>query len=87
MKRLILAVQPKLFGESLRDVLRRELDLDIIGEVHEPVDALVAIRRERPDVIVHSWSDVSRTPWFYSLWLDEHAELVIISVSHLAKNS
>jgi DNA-binding NarL/FixJ family response regulator len=52
MTRIVLVEDHQVFAETLCRALQSESDLDVVAIVNNHDDALEAVRRERPDVVV-----------------------------------
>jgi DNA-binding NarL/FixJ family response regulator len=50
--RIVLADDHKAFRASIRALLQRDPDLEVIGEADDGVEALELVRTARPDVVV-----------------------------------
>ena len=55
--RVLLAVRPRLFRESLKSVLRRSPHVEVVDAGSDPLDLFVAVRRWAPDVLIQSWPE------------------------------
>ncbi len=53
--RVLLAVRPRLFRESLNLVLRRSPHVDVVDAGSAPLDLLLNAREWAPAVLVESW--------------------------------
>lgn len=50
--RILLGAMPRLLRDVVREVLGRQPDMDIVGEVESDDDLLRSLRLELPDVVV-----------------------------------
>lgn len=75
---ILLAVDSPLLGGFLRDILRRAPDMEVVGEVDDPVDLLVAIAETGAQVVIHSWPSGEEIPAICTLALLEFPDLLMI---------
>jgi hypothetical protein len=68
----------------LRDALARQLaaqpDVQIVGDVDNELDLLLAVRATKADAVVHSWQG-DAMPAIYSLLFQEYPGLVAIGLT------
>lgn len=83
--RVLLAVRPRLFRESLKSVFCRTPHVEVVDAGSQPLDLLVAVRRWAPDVLVFSqtWPKVppESMPAACTQLLGVHPALRIIAIS------
>ena len=79
--KILLAVEPLMLRQLLRRVFSKESDIEIVGEVTDPIDAMAAIRQTNADVLVHSWEEGGQLRATCSHLFSEYPELLMIGVS------
>jgi hypothetical protein len=77
---VLLAVEPLLVREALKESLKSRPELRIVGEAIDPIDILVAVRELRPDVIIQTWPD-GQMPSICSHLFTENPFLHIVGIS------
>jgi DNA-binding NarL/FixJ family response regulator len=55
MYRILLAVKPRLLSDALRRRLEADADAQVVGEVDNDLDLLLAVRATEANVVVQSW--------------------------------
>jgi len=78
---VLLAVESPMLREALRETIRREPILNMVGEVSDPVDLLVAVRQTQANVVIMTWPETDGVPGVCSHLLLEFPELVVIGIS------
>jgi DNA-binding NarL/FixJ family response regulator len=76
-----LAIKPRVLRESVAAMLRREADIDVVGQVTDQVDLLLAVLETGADVVIHSADESQPMPAVYTHLLSEFPELRIIALS------
>ena len=79
--RVLLALDPPLLREAVRCHLEREAGIEVVGEVQDPVDLLIAVEQFQADVVLHSWPTSEETPGVCTNLLLEYPDLVAIGLS------
>ena len=79
--RVLLALEPDMFREILADTLEREEDIELVGEVDDPVDLLLAVEETQADVVLHSFPESGDLPAICTHLFAEHPDLRIIGLS------
>ena len=51
-KRVVIAEDHKLFREGLKSLLSTRNDLDIVGEAQDGLEAILCVKRNRPDLLL-----------------------------------
>ena len=78
--RVLLAVDSPLFRDLLRNRIAREDHMDVVGDVADPMDLLLAVRRTGANVLIHSWPDSEEMPGICSHLLLEYPALAVIGI-------
>ena len=50
--RILLANRPRMMREVLRELIRRQEDMEVVGEALDPLDILVAVRGTEADAVI-----------------------------------
>lgn len=79
--KVMLATKPRLLRESLTDLIQRQTDMEMVGEVFEPIELLWAVGETNADVVVMALPDTNEDPGICSHLLAEYPQLLIIAVS------
>lgn len=77
---VLLAVDSPLLADLLREFLQRTPDTEVVGEVSDPVDLLLAIAETGAQVVVHSWPNAEEMPAICTHALTEYPDLLIIGL-------
>lgn len=78
--RILLAVSPPMFGEALRQSLALEPDLEVVDEVFDPIDLMLAVRETEAHVVVITVPFSDETPGVCTHLLSEFPDLTVIGV-------
>lgn len=78
--RVLLAVEPRLLRDSLRNRIAAESDMEVVDEVFEEVDILLAMRQQGANVLIHSVPASTEPPAIYSHLFVEYPGLVIVGL-------
>lgn len=81
MKRVLLAVTPQLFRDALRACLEQSTDVEVVGEVANPLELLVAVGDCEADLVIQSWPDDGRMPAICSHLFAEYPDLRIVGIT------
>jgi DNA-binding NarL/FixJ family response regulator len=81
---VLLAVESLLLRELLLDLLGREPDMEVVGEVTDPVDLLLAIEETQAKVVLHTFPDPEEPPGVCSHLFAEYPDLLVIGISPAA---
>ena len=71
---------PRLFCESVEDLIRRQVDMEVVGVVSDPVELLLAVGETQAQVVVLNSSDPEDDPGICSHLLAEYRELIILAI-------
>ncbi len=50
--RVLLANRPRLMREVVREIIERQDDMEVVGEVLDPLDILMAVREAEVDAVI-----------------------------------
>jgi len=72
-----------MLRESLGNLIRRQCDMEVVGEVFEPnpIDLLFATNDVRPDVVVVDLPDWNEDPGICSHLLSENPRILVLALS------
>lgn len=84
--RILLANRPQMMRELVRDMINRQNDMEVVGEVFNPVDLLVAVRESEADTVILALRD-SPEVGLCSHLLSEYPNLTIVGLTSHGKNA
>jgi DNA-binding NarL/FixJ family response regulator len=70
-----------MLRETLADLLAREADIEVVGQVDDPVDLLVAVEETEADVVLHTFRDAPELPGICSHLFSLFPHCVVIGLS------
>ncbi len=79
--RVLLALDSPLLRETLADLLAREGDIEVVGQVDDPVDLLLAVEETEADVVLHTFRDSPELPGICSHLFAEFPHVLVIGLS------
>jgi hypothetical protein len=80
MPKILFSVRPPMLRDALARQLAAQPDVQIVGDVDDDLDLLLAVRATKADAIVHSWpGDVM--PAIYTHLLQEYPGLIAIGLT------
>ena len=78
--KILLANRPRMVREVVRELIEREEDMEVVGEVLDPLDLLLAVRETEADAVVMALKG-SEEPGLCSHLLAEYPDLTIVGVA------
>ena len=78
---MVLALEPRILVDVLRSAVKDEPDMQVVSEASDPVELLLAVQEQVPDVVVLMLSDHGRLPPIGTHLLAEFPELLIIGIT------
>ena len=78
--KVMLASRPKILSEVIRNIIEKQIDMDLVGEVVDPIHLLFATREIIADVIIVSPLETNGKPKICEHLLAEHPQLKIIVI-------
>lgn len=79
--RVLLSNGQSMFSDVLRDMIQIQPDMEVVGEIPEPLELLVAVAETGAEVVVMPVHE-NREPGICSHLLSEYPSLLLITVSH-----
>lgn len=79
--RVLLASRPKMLSDVVRNMIGRQPDMEVVGEVLDPLSLLVAVRATPVEVVIFTPLDASEEPHICSQLLTEHPQLKIVTLT------
>jgi len=79
--KVLLASRPKILSEVLRNMIERQPDMEVLGEVLDPIDLLFVARAMPVDVVIVTPLEANGEPRICRHLLEEHPHLKIVTVS------
>src|ERR1700756_5385427 len=76
--RILLANRPQLLYESLENLIQCQTDMEVVGEVFDPVELLLMVGRTQADVVVIALPSSDEEPGIFSHLLAEYPQLLIL---------
>ena len=79
--RVLLANKPRMLRELLRSLIQRQADMEVMGEVLDPVELLLAVDETQADVVVVDLPESGEEPGICSHLLAEYPQLLVLALS------
>jgi DNA-binding NarL/FixJ family response regulator len=79
--KVLLASRPKMLSEVIRNMLERQPDMEVVGEVLDPIELLLTTRARPVDVVIVTPLDSEGEPKICRHLLAEHPQLKIVALS------
>jgi len=79
--RVMLASRPKMISDVIRNIIERQPDMKMVGEVIDPIKLLFATRETSVDVVIVTPLEVNGEPKICSHLLAEHPQLKVVTLS------
>ena len=84
--RILLANRPQMMRELVREMINRQNDMEVVGEVLNPLDLLVAVREVEVDAVILALKN-SRDVGLCSHLLSEYPNLTIVGLTSHGENA
>ena len=79
--RVLLSSRPKLLSEVVRNMIEHQPDMEVVDEIIDPVQLLLAVRITKVDVVIVTPLDSSGEPKICRHLLAEYPKLKVVTVS------
>ena len=78
--RILLANRPPMLLEILKALVQRQEDMEVVGEILDPIGLLVAVREREADAVILTLKDYEE-PGLCSHLVTEYPNLTILSLA------
>jgi chemotaxis response regulator CheB len=79
--RILVANQPRLMRELIRDALAEQPGVEIVGEVHNDLDIPARVKETRPDLVLVALETPGKRPNICDVVLREHPGVRILAIA------
>ena len=79
--KVMFSSRPKLLSEVIRNLIEHQSDMEVMGEVVDPIELIFALREMPVDVVIITPLSVNQNPRLCSQLLKEHPKLVILTLT------
>lgn len=79
--RIMLASRPQLFSEVIRRMVEHQPDMEVVGEVLDPIKLIGAVREFQVDAVIITLIQTVGEPRICSQLLNEHPLLKVVTLS------
>jgi DNA-binding NarL/FixJ family response regulator len=79
--KVMLASRPKMLSDVIQNIIERQPDMILIGEVVDPIKLLFATREKAVDVVIVTPLKSNGEPKICSHLLAEHPQLKVLTLS------
>jgi DNA-binding NarL/FixJ family response regulator len=79
--KVLLASRPKMLSDVVRNMVERQSDMQVVGEVLDPIELLLAARATKVNVVIVTPLDSGEEPKICSHLLAEHPQLKIVTLT------
>jgi DNA-binding NarL/FixJ family response regulator len=79
--KVLLASRPKLLSEVIRYLVARQPDMEVVSEVLDPIELLLAVKATNADVVIVTPLPANGEPHICTQLLAAYAQLKIVTQS------
>jgi DNA-binding NarL/FixJ family response regulator len=79
--KIMLASRPKMISDVIRNIIERQSDMALVGDVVDPIKLLFATTKKAVDVVIVVPLKANGEPKICSHLLTEHPQLKIITLT------
>ena len=79
--KVMLASRPKMLSDVIRNIIERQSDMVVLGDVIDPIKLLFAIREIEVDAVIMTPIKANGEPKICSHLLAEHPRLKLLTLS------
>ncbi len=79
--KVLLASRPKMLSDVIRNMVARQPDMEVVDEVLDPIELLLAVRATKIDVVIVTPLDSEGESKICRHLLAEHPQLKILTLS------
>ena len=78
--KVLLASRPKMLSEVIRNMVERQPDMEVVGEVLDPIELLLEVRATKVDAVIFTPIDSVREPLICKHLIEEQPDLKIVTL-------
>ena len=78
---IMFSSRPKLLSEVIRNLIEHQPDMQVVGEVVDPIELIFALRETSVDVVIITPIKANGNPRICSQLLKEHPQLIILTLT------
>jgi chemotaxis response regulator CheB len=79
--RVLVANQPRLIRELLLETISDQPDIEVVGEVQNEADILLAVEQNRPDFLIVALDNRRSRPSVCALLLEKFPDMKILALA------
>lgn len=79
--KIMLSSRPKMLSEVIKRIVEHQPDMEVVGEVINPIDLLSAVRSVPVDVVIITPVNAAEDPKICKHLLNEYPRLRVITLS------
>ncbi len=79
--KVLLASRPKMLSEVIRNMVERQPDMEVMGEVIDPIELLLVVAETKAEVVIVTPLDSAEEPRICRHLLADHPQLKIVALS------
>lgn len=80
MIRVLLATKSPAVSTRLKDLVQQDREMEVVREVTDPVDLLVAVNQTQAEMVIGEWPESEEVPGIITHLLTEFPELLVIGI-------
>ena len=78
--KILLASRPKMLSDVMRNMVERQPDMEVVGEVLDPIELMLEVKAAKVDTVIVTPLESEREPRICRLLLEEHPHLIIVTL-------
>ncbi len=78
---VMFSSRPKLLSEVIRNLIEHQPDMEVVGQVVDPIELIFALREIKADVVIITPLEVNGDPKICSQLLKENPDLKILTLT------
>ena len=82
---VMLSSRPQLLSEVIQNLIKRQPDMKLVGEVVDPIELIIALRKTTADVVIITPLKTNGDPRICSQLIEEHPQLKILILTQESK--
>lgn len=78
--KVMLSSRPRMLSDVIRNMVTHQPDMEVVGEVIDPIELLIAVKKIQVDVVIITPVTSAATPRICSQLLEEHPSLKVMTL-------